>query len=277
MTESKVCLTFDLDAVSVWLHTFRKWNNSAAHSRGVFGAEVATPRLLDLLEEHDIPATWFIPGHTIESFPHVAAEVCDRGFDIQHHGWTHSDPGRYDSREEEQADIERAIDTIQDLTGRKPVGYRSPAGDFSEHTLEILEDLDFKYDSSHLGTDYEPYYLHKNWEAKEKEPYDKGEQTDVIEIPRSWQRNDFTALTFIPKPQLWGYADEDIIFKKWRNQFDWMHENLSNGVYVLINHPQCIGLGNRISRLDELIKYMKSKDDIQFETLTSVAEDFRDS
>jgi peptidoglycan/xylan/chitin deacetylase (PgdA/CDA1 family) len=270
----RVCLTFDFDAIAIWLHTFDSPTQRSRHSRGLFGANVATPRLLELLDFHDVPSTWFVPGHTIETFPEVCAAVADDGHDVQHHGWKHVDPVKYDSYEEERADVERGVEAIEALTGSRPVGYRSPAGEFSEHTLEILQELDFEYDASLMGTDYEPYYVHENWNAPLDEPFDRGTPTDIVEIPRSWQRNDFTAMTYIPYPQLWGYADEDVMFKKWRDKFDWVHANTDDAVFVLVFHPQCIGRVNRVSRLSEFISYMKGKPDVEFETTTDVARRF---
>lgn len=275
MDDTRVCLTFDFDAVSIWLHTFDSQNQQSRHSRGIFGAEVATPRILDLLDRTDVSTSWFIPGHTIETFPEACAEVWDRGHDIQHHGWTHLDPVKYESYDAEEADIKRGMDAIEDLTGRPPVGYRSPAGEFSEHTVSLLSELGFEYDSSMLGNDFEPYMLRDGWSAPLDDPYDPGHKTDLVEIPRSWQRNDFTALTYIPYPQLWGYADEDIVFKKWRDQFDWMYEHVEDGVYVLVMHPQCIGHGHRLERLERFIEYMAGKPGVEFTTMTEVSRDVR--
>jgi len=277
MATASVCVTFDFDAVSIWLHTFDSQHQASRHSRGVFGAEVAAPRILDLLDRTGVDTSWFVPGHTIESFPKVCAEIWERGHDIQHHGWSHTDPVKYETRADEEADLKRGMDTIEDLTGRAPVGYRSPAGEFSEHTVDLLSELGFAYDSSMLDHDFELYRLRADWSAPLDEPYDPGEETNLIEVPRSWQRNDFTALTYIPYPQLWGYADEDSIFGKWRDQFDWMYDNIDGGTYVLVLHPQCIGQAHRLTRLEALIDYMDRKPDVAFRTVTDVVEEYREA
>ncbi|QFU81810.1 polysaccharide deacetylase family protein [Natronorubrum aibiense] len=248
------------------------------HSRGVYGANVGAPRLLDLHDKHDIPATWFIPGHTIDSFPEISAEVWDRGYDIQHHGWSHTGPATYETKEDEMADVERAIDSIVDLTGRKPTGYRSPAWDYSANTLDILDEVGIEWDSSKMASDFEPHWLYGNWSAPEDGPYDRGEPTDLVELPVSWQRDDWPALTFTwARPHRMGYVSEDSLFQRYYDQFDWMHENVDDGVFILTLHPQVIGQAHRISRLEELIEHMKSHDDVEFEEMDTVATEFREN
>lgn len=275
---SKVCLTYDFDAVSTWLWSYDSWDMPTRHSRGVYGANVGAPRLLDLHDEHDIPATWFVPGHTIDSFPEISAEVWDRGYDIQHHGWSHTGPATYETKEDEKADVDRAIDSIVDLTGRKPTGYRSPAWDYSENTLDILDEVGIEWDSSKMASDFEPHWLYGGWSAPEDGAYDRGEPTDIVELPVSWQRDDWPALTFTwARPHRMGYVSEDSLFQRYYDQFDWMHENVDDGVFILTLHPQVIGQAHRISRLEELIEHMKSKDDVEFEEMDAVATEFREN
>lgn len=272
MGQANICLTYDFDAVSTWIHTSKKTSPKNL-SRGLFGAEVGVDRLLNLHKKYDIPGTWFIPGHTIESFPEKAARIWDLGHDVQHHGWTHTPPTDYESYEDEKSDIEKGIEAVRDLTGRDPVGYRSCSWDFSENTLDILLDLDFEWDSSQMAHDYQPYHLHKNWSAKPDEPFDKGEKTRLIELPVSNQRDDMGPLLRTGNQ---GFVSEDAIYNKWRDQFDWMRENIENPVYVLTMHPQVSGMGHRVGYLEELIQYFSSKAEVRFTDLSTVAREFRD-
>jgi peptidoglycan/xylan/chitin deacetylase (PgdA/CDA1 family) len=80
-----VCLSFDFDALSLWIGGFRARSLSAI-SRGEFG-RVGAARILDLLRDFKIPATWFVPGHSAETFPQIVerivadghASLCSRG------------------------------------------------------------------------------------------------------------------------------------------------------------------------------------------------------
>ncbi|SIR55715.1 Polysaccharide deacetylase [Haladaptatus litoreus] len=277
MPNATVCLTYDFDAVSVWIHTFGASNAPTQLSRGIYGAWVGAPRLLDLHDKHDIPATWFVPGHTIESFPDRVGEVHDRGYDIQCHGWRHVNPATFDGKEAEQSEYERAISNIEDVTGRKPTGFRSPAWEFSEHTLEIIEELGFEWDSSQMGNDFAPYHLRKNWKAPDSDPFELGDSTDIIEVPISWKRADFPALMFVWEQSiLWGYANERAVFDLWKTQFDWMYENVEDGIFTLAMHPQVIGQPPRTRRLEELIQHMQTKPGVEFAGVDTVVTEIRD-
>jgi peptidoglycan/xylan/chitin deacetylase (PgdA/CDA1 family) len=274
MTQATVALGFDFDAVSIWLHSFDFVDSPTKHSRGMYGVNVGTPRLLDRLDKLEIPATWFVPGHTIDSFPEACGEVHDRGYDIQHHGWKHTNPANFESKEAEKADVERAIDSIQDLTGEQPTGYRSPYWDFSPNTLEILQELGFEWDSSLMGHDFETYYVRENWSADPDEPYDPGEETDILEFPVSWQRDDWPPFQFILGAESQGGAPDEVqVFDMWRAQFDWMYDNVDNGIFALTMHPQVIGQPPRTLYLEELIQHMQTKPDVEFATFDQLAQE----
>ena len=72
-----VTLTFDFDAMSVWIGSHNS-NNPAMISRGEFGA-VAVPRILALLDKHGIRTTFFVPGHTALAYPELIRDIRDRG------------------------------------------------------------------------------------------------------------------------------------------------------------------------------------------------------
>ena len=278
MAQATVCLSYDFDAVSTWLWSYDSWDEPTRHSRGVFGAEIGAPRLLDLHDKYDVPATWFVPGHTIESFPEICGEVWDRGGDVQHHGWSHTGPATFESEEDERADVERAVDNIVDLTGRKPTGYRSPAWDFSSHTLDILADIGIRWESSKMASDFTPHYVYGGWEAPPDGPYVRGEPTDIVELPVSWQRDDWPPFTFTwARPHRMGYVSEDSIFRRWYDQFDWMYENVDDGVFILTMHPQVMGQAHRIMRLEALSQHMSTKPGVEFKLMDTVAEEWREA
>ncbi|MGE3149642.1 MAG: polysaccharide deacetylase family protein, partial [Pseudorhodoplanes sp.] len=129
-----VCLTFDFDTASGFIA--RGLTTPTPLSRGEFG-RVGARRLLGLLASRNIASTWFTPGFTIESFPEECQAIVAQGHEIAHHSWAHVSP-HLQSRDEEEADMVRAIDCIVKLTGKRPAGYRSPAWDLSENTLSLL-------------------------------------------------------------------------------------------------------------------------------------------
>lgn len=267
-----VCLGFDFDAVSGWIHGYGATDSPTKLSRGTYGARVGVPRLLDLLDRVDVTATFFTPGHTIESFPDVCGDIVDAGHSIQHHGWTHTSPREFGSRAEERADIERGIDAIQALTGHTPTGYRSPSWDFSPHTLELLQALGFDWDSSLMGHDFEPYYLHETREVDPDQPYESGAETDILEFPVSWHRDDWPAFQFVPGESMpLAGLQETAAFDLWASQFDWMRDHLASGVFSLTFHPQVIAQPPRLRQLDALLETMQAHADVEFETFDAVA------
>jgi len=271
---STVCLCFDFDAVSGWIHSHGAGDSPVKLSRGRYGATVAAPRLLDLFDRLDVSTTWFTPGHTIESFPEIAGEVHDRGHDVQHHGWHHTPPADFEDADAERADFERAIDTIYDLTGRKPTGYRSPSWDFSPHTLSILSDLGFEWDSSLMEGDFEPYYVRHLPTADPDEPYEAGPETDILEFPPSWQRDDWPSLQFTPGRSGRPVADEEAVFEGWREQFDWMHEHVDDGVFTLTMHPQVTGQPPRTRYLERFVRHVQETSGASFALVDDLANDY---
>src|SRR5438477_508118 len=106
MPNSTIALTFDFDALSVW---FSYPNTTPAMlARGEYGARVGVPRVLDLLRDHGIAATFFIPGHTLDSFPEQVATILDAGHEVAHHSYAHVDPSTQ-TPDAERRDLERGV------------------------------------------------------------------------------------------------------------------------------------------------------------------------
>lgn len=271
MADSTVCLTYDFDAVSAWtangMPGFASW--------GVYGADVAAPRLLDLHESRNVPATWFIPGHTIESFPEVCERVAEAGHEIAHHGWSHRSLSSFPSKAAERRDLERGIETITALTGERPVGFRTPDGGYSTHTKELLVELEFEWDSSDSAHDFRPYRLRKGSEPRVHRPYIRGEETDLVEVPYVWHRDDWMQLfPVVSGPEWVAYSTEPAVFDRWQEEFDWMNENLDGGVFTLLLHPQCAGRVPFLRRLQTFIERVQAADDARFATVGTVANEF---
>ena len=182
-----VCLTFDFDALSLWLA--RGMTSPTPISQGEFGV-VGAERILALLAAHTIPATWFIPGHTIETYPDLCARIYAAGHEIGHHGYAHEAPVNL-AREAEEAVLVRGNEAIRRLTGAPATGYRSPAWDLSPNSVDLLLAHGFTYDSSMMANDYTPYYARRGDVIPLDQPPQFGEPTHLIELPVSWSLDDF--------------------------------------------------------------------------------------
>ncbi|MFN8186006.1 MAG: polysaccharide deacetylase [Gaiellales bacterium] len=252
-----VCLTFDFDAMSLWLGTFRA-STPTAMSRGEFGARVGVPRILDLLEREGIPASFFIPGHTVDSFPDLARRIADAGHEIGHHGYLHESPVNL-SEDEERRVLDRGIESIERATGQRPVGYRSPAWDLSDNSVALLLEYGFEYDSSMMAQDFEPYRCRLGDVAHTDRAYEFGEEVDLVEFPVSWTLDDFPLMEFVLSPVLPGLGSADQARSLWIGDLDWMADNVPGGVFGITFHPQVIGRGGRLQVIADLIEHAKAR------------------
>ena len=249
------CLTFDFDAVSGYIAQGQ--HSPTPISRGEFGL-VGAERVLALLEQHAIPATWFIPGHTIATYPAMSARIAEAGHEIGHHGWTHMSPVTM-SRDEEEAGLQRGTDAIVKLCGRKPRGYRSPAWDLSENTVELLVGRGFLYESSMMGNDYTPYFARTGDVIALDEPMRFGPETSLVEMPISWTLDDYPHFEYVRNRQysMPGLMPAGGVLENWADDFAYMTRTMEWGVLTYTCHPFVIGRGHRMMMMERLIEALK--------------------
>ncbi|HEU4450117.1 MAG TPA: polysaccharide deacetylase [Gaiellaceae bacterium] len=251
MPRSTVCLTFDFDALSVWLAYDRV--TPAMLWRGEYGARVGVPRLLAFLAERELPATFFVPGHTVDSFPQETASILAAGHEVAHHSYAHVDPSTQ-TPAEERADMERAWATLERI-GVRPLGFRAPSADLSESTLALVEELGFLYDSSLMGDDYRPFHPRVGDRVARGEPLVRGRESSVWEIPLSFELDDWVHFQFNFDPYRKGGATPSEVLEIWQAEFDWMDEHVDGGVLTVTMHPQVIGRGSRLAMLDRFVRH----------------------
>jgi peptidoglycan/xylan/chitin deacetylase (PgdA/CDA1 family) len=252
MNRHIACITFDFDAISGWIA--RGMTSPGPISRGEFGPNVALPRILRLLEKYGVPTTWFIPGHTLESYEAECRRVVEAGHEIGHHGWTHRPPASL-SAHDEQRELMRANESIRRLTGRAARGYRSPAWDLSEHSVDLLLKHGFVYDSSMMGDDYTPYRVREPDIVELESPAIFGAPTALIEMPVSWTLDDYPHFEFVRTPTtiLHGLMNADDVLQNWIDDFLYLKQELEWGVITYTFHPFVIGRGHRMIALEKLI------------------------
>ena len=198
----------DVDAIAGWLGSYGGEDSPDDISRGLFAGEVGSPRLLKLFARLGIKTTWFIPGHSIETFPTEMKAVSDAGHEIGIHGYSHENPIAM-TREQETAVLDKCIELVTQLSGRRPTGYVAPWWEFSTVTNELLLERGIKYDHSLMHHDHQPYYVRvgDSWTkidyskqpAEWMVPLKRGQTTDLIEIPASWYLDDLPPMMFIKK------------------------------------------------------------------------------
>lgn len=265
-----VCLTFDCDAVSIWVSTFKQTTASPI-SRGEFGVRVGLPRILDLLERKHIKATFFVPGHTAVSFPDVVRRIHERGHEIGAHGYCHESPVTLSPAEEAEL-LSRSVAKLQSVLGDafRPVGYRSPAWDLSESSIAILETQGFLYDSSLMADDFRPYRPRRG-DQVDSERFVPGLPARMVEMPVAWELDDYPYFHWSSRPLNPGLRNTDDVLSIWRAEFDYSRGHVPDGVFTLTNHPEIIGRGPRIQMLEKLIDHMQGDTSVVFSTLAEAA------
>ena len=272
MADLLVCITFDFDAMSGFIA--RGMTSPSPISRGEFGA-VAAPRILSLLREHRVRSTWCIPGHTIETYPTQCRAVFEAGHEIAHHGWTHVPPASL-TRDQEAAGLVRANESIRQLTGRTARGYRSPSWDLSPHSVDLLLEHGFLYDSSMMGHDCSPYRVRRGDVIELEAPAVFGPVTPLIELPISWSLDDYPVFEFIRTPQtiLPGNANASLVVENWIADFTWMQRTVRDwGLITYTFHPFVIGRGHRMLALERLLVTLSAAG-ARFVTMEEAALEF---
>lgn len=254
---STVCMTFDFDAISLWMA--RDMKTPGPISRGEFGAH-AVPRILDMLADRNITSTFFIPGHTVDTYPDICRSIADAGHEIALHGYAHEPVSTLEADAELRVG-ERAMESIQKVTGITPKGYRTPSFDFTDNTVGILQKLGCEYDSSLMGTDYTPYYVRRGDYCPDDEAFKFGDKTKIIELPVSWTLDDYPYLEFFRTNAyvMPGLRPVNQMFESFLSDIDYMLQTEKDGVCTLTFHPQAIGRGHRMVAFEQFLDHLENR------------------
>jgi peptidoglycan/xylan/chitin deacetylase (PgdA/CDA1 family) len=252
-----VAVTFDLDAESVMLAidpAYAERPSLMSHQR--YGPVTGVPRLLEVLAERGVRATFFVPGASAERHPSAVEAIVAAGHEIGHHGYEHESLlGR--SREEELDILRRGLDALERIGGVRPRGYRAPWWELGTHTLELLAELGFAYDSSLFERDV-PYRI----------PTAHGE---LIEVPVSWTFDDWERYAFWPEITGSGaIARPSEVLEAWWEEIEALAE--VGGCAVLTMHPFLSGRPARARALGLLLDRLRERGDLWIATCGEIAE-----
>lgn len=275
----------DVDAVAGWLGSYGGEDSPDDISRGLFAGEVGAPRLLKLFAKQQLRTTWFIPGHSIETFPEQMKAVVEAGHEVGIHGYSHENPIAMTPAQEE-AVLDRSIELVTQLAGKRPTGYVAPWWEFSNVTNELLLKKGIKYDHSLMHNDFHPYYVRvgDSWTKIDyskhpdawMKPLQRGQETDLVEIPANWYLDDLPPMMFIKKsPNSHGFVNPRHLEEMWRDQFDWVYRENEYAVFTMTIHPDVSGRPQVLLMLERLIQYIRSHDGVRFVTFDEIADDFK--
>ncbi len=279
-----VGLEVAVEGVAGWLSSWNGGDSPHAISRGLFAGEVGVPRLLKLFERLDVRATWFLPGHSIETFPRQMRQVIEAGHEIAAHGYSHEHP-RLMTPEQEERVLVRSIELIEQLSGRRPAGYCAPNWDVSAVTVDLLLKHGFTYDHSLMHHDAQPYYVRTGdtWTRLDysksadewMKPLVRGTETSLVEIPVHWHLADIPPLMFIKgSPTSQGFVPTREVEHLWREHFDWIAREYDYAVFTLSLHPDVIATPHALPMLERFIRGVRELPDARFATFEEIAADF---
>lgn len=249
-----VALSFDSDHETNELRDGGK--SIGRMSWGQYGNRVGVPRILKLLEKYGVKASFYVPAVAALLHPDEQRRVVAEGHEIGIHGWIHelNSVLPYDV---ERDLMFRSTDTLEKITGIRPVGLRTPSWDFSPGTLRIEKELGLLYDSS-LMADEDCYELLLD-----------GEETGIVELPVEWVRDDAVYFIMHRFQSLRPYTPPADVLDIFRREFEAAYE--AGGLFQLTMHPHVITYRSRIWLLEELIRHAQSKGDVWFATHADVA------
>ena len=242
-------LSFDVDAESpilVYGRRYARW--PAVMSHQAYGPLVAVPRILALLDEYDLPATFFVPGLTAERYPEAVERIAAAGHEIGHHGYGHVSPVAMDEAAE-RADLERGLAAL-DRLGVRPQGYRTPSWEPSERTFDLLAEHGFAYDST-LMDDDRPYVL-------------STAAGPLVELPPHWSLDDWNQFMYLPEPRAGvpSISPPGRALEVWRAELDGMRRH--GCLFVLTMHPFLTGRPGRLEALRALVEHALAAGDVEF-------------
>jgi peptidoglycan/xylan/chitin deacetylase (PgdA/CDA1 family) len=253
-------LSFDVDAESAILaHGRRYADHAMVMTHQAYGPNVGVPRLLQLLTDVEVTATFFIPGLTADRYPQTVEAIAAAGHEIGHHSYSHLSPVDL-GLDKERADFERALEAL-DRLGVKPKGHRSALWEASWDTASLVAEYGLEYDST-LMDDDKPYLLETP----------KG---TIAELPPHWSLDDWEQYAYLPRPDIGTNIESPAkVLDLWTNELDAMRRH--GCLFMLTNHPFLSGRPGRVETLRKLVEHARDRGDVEFVTAADVAERVRE-
>ncbi|GHT79866.1 polysaccharide deacetylase [Spirochaetia bacterium] len=269
-----VILTFDVDGETLWLcRDPENAKRPVTLSQGRYGPEEGVPRIMRLLEKYGIRATFFIPGMTVSRYPDLVRNLALAGHEIGNHGWSHTYPDNMDSYDTEKKEYFDCSNIIEKITGTRPRGYRSPAWEFSVHTLDILAEMpEIEYSSNMMDTERIRYLSTGD------------RKTNLVELPIHWVLDDAAYWLYSVRTPGKSMQPLESVEFYWRTEFDallgeFREEAAALGnsdiCFILTCHPQIIGRPARMAMLDRFVGHIAATDGVEFLTGIEAASGYR--
>jgi len=254
------CLSFDVDAeAAVLTADISSINRMTPMSHQSYGPLVGVPRILALLDRHEIKSTFFVPGYTAHRYPQVVRSIVEAGHEVAHHSYFHENIAGMDAKTEADM-LDLGLRALRDVAGVRPTGYRAPMWEMNYHTPGLLVDRGFLYDSSLMDSDH-PYILAVESSAG---------TSSLVEVPVSWGLDDWEQYAFLPDLIGTGVIESPAkALEMWTLELEALYR--LGAVFTLTCHPFLSGRPSRIEALDQLVERMKALPGLWITTVHEVA------
>jgi peptidoglycan/xylan/chitin deacetylase (PgdA/CDA1 family) len=234
-------------------------------SHAEFGHRVGVPRILELLAREGIPASWFVPGATLDLYPEDAEAILAGGHELASHGWYHEDFAEL-SPDEQRGILDRSVAAVRRITGAAPRGFRAPYWALGSETLGLVEDAGYDYDSSLQADDYRVYRVRRGDRHSMTEGSTFGPEGRLLEVPGYWAMDDWPY--FEPGDAgRDGLSAPSRVLEIWTAELRYAYAHAPGGLVTITMHPECIGRGHRMAMLEQLIAEAKSLEGVAFDRL----------
>ncbi|KAI0012446.1 family 4 carbohydrate esterase [Xylariaceae sp. FL0662B] len=302
MGKKKVLVGYgvDIDAVAGWLGSYGGEDSTSDISRGIWAGTVGTRRLLKLFEKYNIKASWFIPGHSLETFPEECAMVRDASHEIGLHGYSHENP--VDMTFEQQRDVlDKTYRLLTEFCGKPPRGSVAPWWETSKEGTELMLSYGIEYDHSMSHEDCQMYWLRTgdtwtkasitmllvvwrffgsiDYSKKAEEwmkPLVKGQPTGMVEIPGSWYIDDLPPMMFMKKSaNSHGWVNPRDVEDIWRDHFDYFYREYDEFVFPMTIHPDVSGRPHVLLMHERLIEHINKHEGVEWMTLGEMCDYFK--
>ncbi|KAL5483460.1 hypothetical protein ACEPAI_8691 [Sanghuangporus weigelae] len=295
----------DVDAVAGWLGSYGGHDSPGDISRGMYAGEVGSLRLLKLFERFGIKTTWFIPGHSLETFPEQMAAVRDAGHEIGLHGYSHENPKSLTIGQQRDI-LDKTYAMLTDFCGGiPPKGSVAPWWETSHEGTDLLLDKGIEYDHSNMAHDSQAYYLRDadhwtpiDYDAKAEtwmKPLQRGNETGLVEIPANWYLDDLPPMMFIKAaPNSHGWVNTRDVEDLWKDTFSYLYRRVPpydfsfiliqpNGpfreekdfIFPITIHPDVSGRPHVLMMLERFITWINTHEHVKWVPMIEMARSFR--
>lgn len=255
----------DIDAARAGYQTTTRRDGSVNYVDQMerqYEAYAGIPRILRILDDYGVKATFPTCGMTAEWYPEVIEKICQAGHELATHSYSHWQMQSF-SGDALKREIELGTAAIEKVAGARPRGWRSPMYSTTGETLELLIELGYQWDASFPNSDM-PYWIDRP-------------SGSILAIPSCMDDSNMYLMPVSSYTTHAGgnfYASPQHVLASWKCEFDVLYAESDREprVYSLTLHPRVSGRPFRSWALRRLIEHIQGHDGAWFATCSELAD-----